>query len=129
MTGFAILGVLLMFVVALGEVSVYQTIITTAKFDCQSDKYCAEELSGRPFHSCSHYLQPDIQFIPEEARRLQEACCYELYEMKDPSCKWQALKKTAQRVGSGLDEEMAQEVITKAEQLWRMCRIWKLAAS
>ncbi|PIA32976.1 hypothetical protein AQUCO_04200013v1 [Aquilegia coerulea] len=124
MSHFAIVGAFLMFVVALANASlVYQTIITTAEFDCQSDKCCVEELSGKPFHSCSHYLQPGILFIPEDARRLQQACCYEVYEVKDPLCKWQALKETAQRVGSGLDEEMMHEVMRNAEQLWRMCRI------
>ncbi|PIA33045.1 hypothetical protein AQUCO_04200060v1 [Aquilegia coerulea] len=114
----AIVGALLLLVLALAEASVYQTIVTTAEFDepnASESVWCRMVLRGMKMDSCWFYLRPYTRPI--------ESCCQELRQVKDPQCRCEALKRAAQG-GGGYEQK--QGVMSKVQDLPDACGMTEL---
>ncbi|KAL5722891.1 hypothetical protein ACHQM5_006351 [Ranunculus cassubicifolius] len=129
MARLAIVGALLMVLLAIAQASTYRTIITTEidePIQLTVSQRCRQQIQGMRMNSCMRYLQPYMLF-PQMGEQVQQ-CCNELNNVSD-ECKCEAIEQTVENVmsyqGQGQrgqqQQQQMREVMQKAQQLPQMC--------
>ncbi|KAL5724147.1 hypothetical protein ACHQM5_007445 [Ranunculus cassubicifolius] len=127
MARLAIIGALIVFLLALAEASVFQTVITTevSEPNPHDARRCQSQLSRMRMESCLRYLQSHMIFIRMDMSQMQQQCCQELQDV-NLECRCEALRETVERCSGSpgaQHEGQMQEIIRKAEQIPSMCEI------
>ncbi|KAL5722888.1 hypothetical protein ACHQM5_006348 [Ranunculus cassubicifolius] len=121
MAHLALVGALLMFLLAIAQASTYRTIITTEidEPNTSQSESCRQQMRGMKMDFCAGYLKPYV-VLSQMGKRVQK-CCDELDNLSQ-ECRCKAIQQTVEELNKQpLQQEERQAIMSRAQQLPQMC--------